>query len=546
MPQTRRGMEFPVRRSLLCVRSTEMSAGRATGVAQSAVRNACMRCTHPTRSMRSSGNPCPNLRLFEFKQNHELQSREQKGELLKDLTGMANGGGGSVLYGIAEDEDGMNTAANLVPLNDSDFPGRIEDIVRSGVQPPLLYRLQRIDVVGGFVLEVDVVPSTLGPYMVTRYPKTESRYFKRHGIRTDAMSEQEVRDAYSLALRVVDRRPLVWAAHSLPLRTVDDRPRVDVAAVPIEPFREVIDLRNIGLSDVQPPAGLSAFINRACDAAVALGSAVSWADGIAGMHSDASVRLHKDGSAGISQDLPESQPPLSVARVADAMLAYLGWVWEKFDLRRPVELKLSVAGLRRLILTDNNLQHGLAVIQPPGVDVDSVRFELEIEPWDVATPSIRHKVVQNLTDCLVQAYGRSRAEVPFTMGHLFGADSRPLSMTLQPPIASIYCHQSRSGLGVLTASGLVKSGTSGRPVAFVDGGVILDLAGDTLAVVELGTGSGYPKGYFPPQMASTELEESTVTQAAPEPTDDIVDPPLPTARWSQHSLREVLQDAAGL
>jgi hypothetical protein len=487
----------------------------------------------------------PESQSLEFKQTQELQTRKQRAELLKDLTGMGNGGGGTVLYGVIEDDEGKNIAVGLNPLDDPGIQGRIENIVRAGVRPPLLCHFRQVKVSEGYVLEVVVDPSPLGPYMVTIYPNSEYRYFKRHGLSVDPMSEQEVRDGYSLALRAADRRPVVWANHNLPLRFSDSKPRVTVAAVPLEPLPELLDLRMIDRQDLQPPADLAKFINQACDAAAAANAAVLWAGGFAGTHSDALVRVHRDGSAGISQALPEVLAASGVARIADSMLAYLGWLWEKFDLHRPIELKLAVSGLFELSLTFDDPQRLLSAVQPAGVDVPSVQLEMEQQPWDIARPWTRHQVVRDLTDRLVQAYGQDRVEVPFTMGHLYDVNGEPLACTLQPALQSVYSLQRRCGLGTVESYGAIKSTSSGRQVAYVEGGVIVDLAGDTLAVVELGIGAGYPSGYYPPQRAESELPEPTGWTPSLE-ADETFERPEPTGRWSNATLLATLEDTASL
>jgi hypothetical protein len=481
----------------------------------------------------------PESQTLEFKQEQVLETRPQRAELLKDLTGIGNGGGGTLLYGVAEDEDGQ--ASELIPLDDPSLVGRIENIVRAGVSPPLLYQLRQLEFADGFVLEAIIEPSPIGPYMVTLYDPTEQRYFKRHGRNVDAMSEQEVRDAYALAMRAMEHRPVVWSSHSLPLRFNDDQPRVCVAALPLEPLPEFLDLRVIGRDDIQPPDALSRFITGACDTAVAVGNAMLWAEGFAGTGRDALVRLHRDGAAGMSQRLVETMAPSMVARVTDGMLAYLGWLWHTFDLRRPVELKLSVSGLMTLNLSISGSQHDLDAVQPPGIDVKSVEIAVEREPWDIAAPSSRHGLVRALIDRLVQAYGLPRMEVPFTMGHLYGSGSAPLAMTLRPDLWAIWSLQQRRQLGVILPSGSVKSTTSGRRVAHVDGGVIVDLAGNTLAVVELGIGHGYPDDCLPPQRATNELNEPGVAQPAPV-GDAPVEPPVPTRRWSEATLQATLDD----
>lgn len=171
----------------------------------------------------------------------------------------------------------------------------------------------------------------------------------------------------------------------------------------------------------------------------------------------------------------------------------------------------------------------------------SVQVNVEREPWDISTPSSRHLVVRALIDRLVQAYGLPRVEVPFTMGHLYGPGSAPLAITLRPDLWAIWSLQQHRQLGVIFPSGSVKSATSGGHVAHVDGGVIVDIAGDTLAVVELGIGHGYPADCLPPQRATNELDEPGAVQ--PAPVGDVpIEPPVPTGRWSEATLQATLDD----
>jgi hypothetical protein len=75
----------------------------------------------------------------------------------------------------------------------------------------LLVEFLTVDVDSGYVLVGDVRTSPLGLYMVEAYG--DRHYHIRTGTRTVSMTEQQVRDAYALAVRVRDRRPDVWAAH---------------------------------------------------------------------------------------------------------------------------------------------------------------------------------------------------------------------------------------------------------------------------------------------------------------------------------------------
>jgi hypothetical protein len=484
----------------------------------------------------------PESQVLEYKGDQVLDSREQKSELLKDLTGMGNGGGGTILIGVAEDDDHL-TAKELAPLSDPALKGRIENVARAGVQPPLLYELRRIDVEGGFVLEATVEASPLGPYMVTLYSATEGRYYKRHQTSVDQMSEAEIRDAYALAQRAGERRPVLWEEHGLPL-VVGGAPQLCVAALPFEPLREILDLRHVAVRDVTPPPDLVAFINFSSDVADAIAAGVLWAQGFVGRstRTNTHVRLHRDGACAISQALVETVRPTDAARIADAIFAYLGWLWQTFDLRRPVELRASVENIDALTLLVDRPGGGggRTVVKPIGMQVLRAGDSRQVEPWELASASARHRVVQLFVDSLVQAYGMPHAEVPFSAGFLYGP-SGALSITLEPDRAMIWSHTGNRQLGRLEPSGAVLSCRSGAHVGHVDGGVIVDLEGDTLAVTELGTGPGYPENFFPNPRATTELFEATTRSSAIN-TPGLPSPPIPTGQWGSRDLEVVLDD----
>src|SRR4051812_43418099 len=115
----------------------------------------------------------PESPSLEYKSELTLSDKR---EVLKDLTGMGNSGGGTVIFGIADRKDnGADVADAIQALTDRQLPGRLEDIVRDGVKPPLVWRLEAVEVDDGFVLVAEVQRSTLGPYMVEL--ANERRYY---------------------------------------------------------------------------------------------------------------------------------------------------------------------------------------------------------------------------------------------------------------------------------------------------------------------------------------------------------------------------------
>jgi predicted HTH transcriptional regulator len=174
-------------------------------------------------------------RVLEFKREIALHDRTAKIETLKDLTGMANGGGGLVVFGIDEVThiDGRVTSGGALPIGDRSIPGQLMDIIRDTVFPPLLVELHEVDIESGYVLVAELFASPLGPYMVEGFG--QHRFFSRSGRSTVPMSEQQVRDRYALALRAREHRQEVWAAHGMPMKQAHG-PWLGVSMVPEEPL----------------------------------------------------------------------------------------------------------------------------------------------------------------------------------------------------------------------------------------------------------------------------------------------------------------------
>jgi predicted HTH transcriptional regulator len=175
-------------------------------------------------------NHVPEGPSLEYKRELSLNSKGEKEEVIKDLTAMGNGGGGALVYGIAEDPKHDGVPEVISPLTDRGLIGVLEDIARSAVRPPLLMNLATYDGAGGFVLAVEVLRSPLGPYMIEAYG--ERRFYIRIGSRSAPMTKQQVRDAYFLAARARDRRDELWGAHSLPIRPTTGEPRLTLSGLP--------------------------------------------------------------------------------------------------------------------------------------------------------------------------------------------------------------------------------------------------------------------------------------------------------------------------
>jgi predicted HTH transcriptional regulator len=87
----------------------------------------------------------PESDSLEYKESLILDTKKQREELLKDLSGMANGGFGVIVFGVSKDDTHADLPETITPLTDRGLVGRLEDIVRDGIRPPLLVQFLIIE-----------------------------------------------------------------------------------------------------------------------------------------------------------------------------------------------------------------------------------------------------------------------------------------------------------------------------------------------------------------------------------------------------------------
>ena len=487
-------------------------------------------------------NRIPESTSLEYKSDLLLTSIAARKELLKDLTGMGNGGGGTVIFGM-EEEPGTNVAKEPSPLPDATTAGRVEDIVRDAVHPPLIWSYILFEADPGWVIVADVEPSTLGPYMVDAY--NENRYHKRTGQKVHPMSEQEVRDAYAIALRATEQRALLWEKHSLPIGVPPNEPWLVVSALPQEPLREIFDARQINLMQFVRPSPLARYIGHTglTFATQALGH---WRDGLAGddgvngVEPGCVLRLYRDGAVGVAGRWPQQDLQVGwVARVLNAYLVYLAWFWDEFSLARPVELKLAIGGLSKATVSAHNFSLAQpTIVQPVGVAVNEVIVSEEVLPWELLRAPVRHRLLRRLCDQLEQAFGSSHVSELFERGWLYDRHGSNTQLVLRRGgIAEV--RQGGHGLASLDSAGRVY-GASSAGEAYVVDGVLIDEHGDTVALVEMAPGIGCPDEFLP-DITSNDRPPAPNWNRDPIPTPAGTVAPLPIGKWSELAARDILR-----
>jgi hypothetical protein len=495
----------------------------------------------------------PESAGLEYKVELRLDTRNQRAETLKDLTGMANGGGGTIIYGLAEGPGDWPVPTNLTPLSDRKLIGRLENIVRAGVQPPLIVELEPVDVAGGFALVIDVQPSPLGPYMVDGYD--ERRYYARSGRHVDRMSEQQIRDAYALAIRARERRPEVWDRHGLPRTPLNEvEVWLVISALPEEPLTEILDMLTITSEALQPPAAMATYINNwhAGDFTPALEGLARWVDGFHSidMHDGPyrELRLHRDGAAAITTRLPVNQgilDPVRVARVANTTLLYLGWFWEHFALAQPVETHVALHNATGKVLylgtrsgvPDTSRQ----IAAPPGLSVNPITLTEVLMPPSVSRASGRHHLLMRFMDRLCQAAGEMRCEPMFRRGQLYDRAGEYLHAVAGG--RSIFDFLTNGQSAWIDTQGVVTNTHTGAHVGWFDQGVLTDTAGDAVAVLEFAPGPGCPPRFVGTTLLEDAFEGLQWVLGEPTPPQQHAVPaerPGVTGEWSETDLRTLL------
>lgn len=141
-------------------------------------------------------------RTIDFKLVLKLDSRDDYGEFLKDVTAFANAAGGTLLYGVREGEDQQEGVIVELPglaLRPDDVQRQIDMILRDGTDQRLVGVMHgavpRDD--GRFYYVVRVPPSSLAPHKVLHGRQTH-RFFIRANTTTVEMDAQQIK---SVALR---------------------------------------------------------------------------------------------------------------------------------------------------------------------------------------------------------------------------------------------------------------------------------------------------------------------------------------------------------
>lgn len=133
-----------------------------------------------------------NPRL-EFKRELALATPGEKNEAERDAMGIANAGGGHIVYGLDEGqlEDGSVVAVRLTPLQDGGLYEQLNNVLDSRGDPKLAFDLHAISCANGGIYLVLEIFGHRRPHMAS-----DGRYQLRRNLLVRRMTEAEVADAY--------------------------------------------------------------------------------------------------------------------------------------------------------------------------------------------------------------------------------------------------------------------------------------------------------------------------------------------------------------
>jgi Schlafen, AlbA_2 len=130
---------------------------------------------------------------LEFKRELTLDRDRAKRDVEEDIEGLANAGGGHIIYGIAELElaDGSKVASELAPLADGSLYERLNNHLDSRGDPRVPFDIYAVSADEGGIYIVVEVHGSRRPHMAN-----DSRYYIRRNLLVRRMTEAEVADSY--------------------------------------------------------------------------------------------------------------------------------------------------------------------------------------------------------------------------------------------------------------------------------------------------------------------------------------------------------------
>ncbi len=145
----------------------------------------------------------PESAWLDYKADLRLDGRRERVELAKDVSSFGNERGGTLVYGVPEEDEGALRVPR--PLNECGFdiptglPEAGENILLDTIDPPLPEGFIAVitipEISPRALLLIHHPASWNRPHMVSGYE--DGRYYRRGNFRAVRMTEQEIEAAYA-------------------------------------------------------------------------------------------------------------------------------------------------------------------------------------------------------------------------------------------------------------------------------------------------------------------------------------------------------------
>lgn len=108
-------------------------------------------------------------------------------EIAKDVSAMANGAGGIIIYGLTEKD---NKPGQMDPIKEKKFSREyLDQVIGLGIKPPIKFKIEPIPLGGGHIYAVHIEAGETAHMALEQY-----RYYRRYNFIAVPMEDYEIRD----------------------------------------------------------------------------------------------------------------------------------------------------------------------------------------------------------------------------------------------------------------------------------------------------------------------------------------------------------------
>lgn len=362
--------------------------------------------------------------IIEYKSTMYGNSDEDKREMLRDITSMANHRGGYLIIGIEEDEEGI--PVQLVGIESGNHVERITDSCLDNVDKRIIgLEVEDVTLSDGKVVVIVSSPESMNaPHMITFGGLNQ--FWKRHGRQKEKMTIDEIAEAFEKRLSNLNRLDrFLFTRKAEILESIGDKTYMVISSSPAYLRDEaVFDIHDKNLRGIilDPPSFRGTFGSINC------GQPYPTIHGLRADNRDPYwnsrsiesdyLEIFRNGYIEYGELIGQPGEDLSFASEADAayIVNFVMLIEKVYGIHlpmMPIVLNFAIYNARRMWLAAGN--------QFPKDD-KQVKWQgqhLELEKFYVENLTGEAKLLpRRINDCIWQAFHRDRAVIFDDEGNL--------------------------------------------------------------------------------------------------------------------------------